>query len=96
MSLGDFFLGLLSPFVASGLLVLGARMLFARGSSQPSINLAIPLTILGLSLVAVVLFWGTRRSLSYGLLAAILVGVIVTGVYMAGHGASGGAVPPPR
>jgi len=97
MSLGDFFLGLLSPFVASGLLVLAARQLSGRGvSGQSSINLAIPLVVLTLALVAAGLLWGSRRWTAYGLLAAVGLALLVSAAWWVTHAASGGTPPPPR
>lgn len=96
MSFGDFLLGLVSPFAVSGLLVFIMRLTSSRGAAgQPSINLAIPLAVLVLTVVGAALLWGSRRSVAYGLLAAIGLGVVVSLVWWAGHAAAGGTAPPP-
>src|SRR5689334_18520362 len=96
MSLGDFLLGLASPFVASGLLVYIVRLASARnGGGSQSISLAIPVTVLALSVVGAAILWGTRRSAAYGLLAAVALGIVVSLVWWFSHAASGGTAPPP-
>jgi hypothetical protein len=96
MSIGDFLLGLVSPFIASGLLVLIARSMSGRGDSgNTSINLAIPVAVLVLSVAGAAVLWGSRRSVAYGLLVAIGLGLAVSVFWWAGHAASGGTAPPP-
>jgi hypothetical protein len=95
LSLGDFLAGLLTPLVISGLLTVGVRQLADRGpAGGGSLTLAAPLAVLVVSLIAAVFFWESRRSVSYGLIAAVALALAISGIWWASHTSAG--VPPPR
>ena len=90
MSLIQFFTGLLTPYLASVILVLGVRHLAGQGS----INLTGGAVVVAIvSVIATVILWGNYRWISYGLIAAVSLAMLVSGAWCLSH-TNPGAPPP--
>ena len=85
MSLLDFLAGLLTPFLVNGILLLGLRQFGRRESVAQGSLVVVQVAVFVVSVVVAIIFWGSRRSLSWGLIASIALGAAVSLFWWASH-----------
>ncbi len=86
MKVVHFLIGLVVPFAINGLWFLFARNAgedLRRKLTEGPGAFAVPILILVLCIVGIVIFWDSRQWLSYGLITAIAVALVVFGLYFA-------------